>query len=192
MKKYLVIALCALLSGASAQAQQANDKASKTATTCVERQTVRANRMAARLQLDDKTQRWFVPLYVAYQDTLQGLRRNCPLRQQKPRQARLSDVEAQQLVETRLANDEKRVAIRRSYYKQFSKQLNPQQLLVLFGGNRQDQLGKYGKGGKCHAASCKQYCGKGNTCAPQRKHKRAKACQRNCNKQCPALQTAAK
>lgn len=72
MKKYLVIALCALLSGASAQAQQANDKAPKAATTCVERQTVRANRMAARLQLDDKTQRWFVPLYVAYQDTLQG------------------------------------------------------------------------------------------------------------------------
>ena len=110
------------------------------AKPCADCQTCRpygtkvANRLADKLQLDDRTQQWFVPLYAAYQDTLMGIRRTYrmgkPAGKGQGKQAgvcALNDAEALQCVENALKRDELTLKVKRDYYAQFKKQLTPQQ-----------------------------------------------------------------
>lgn len=120
-----------------------------------------ATRQAKELKLDEKTQEWFIPLYVEYQDTLRAVRREGMQRptnngqkadKQKKQKAQLSDAEALQRIEKIFDAEEKTLVLKRAYYKLFKEKLTPQQLLSIFnqqtrpfmpqGGNRQMRGGQ--------------------------------------------------
>ena len=94
----------------------------------MEKCTKVANRLTDKLQLDDRTQQWFVPLYAAYRDTLMGIRRTYrmgkPAGKGQGKQAgvcALNDAEALQCVENALKRDELTLKVKRDYYVQFKK-----------------------------------------------------------------------
>lgn len=137
MKK-IAILVCAVCMSCTALYAQNRAQTAKPADR-MEKCTKVANRLADKLQLDDRTQQWFVPLYAAYQDTLMGIRRTYrmgkPAGKGQGKQAgvcALNDAEALQCVENALKRDELTLKVKRDYYAQFKKQLTPQQLVRIF------------------------------------------------------------
>lgn len=152
MKKIAIFAFAALMGGSVMNAQQ-----NKTTQKKVDRKefcTQKANRLADRMKLDDKTQEWFVPLYAAYQDTLIGIRRSHRMMgKQKMGAGRtgLTDAEATACVENALKRDELTLKVKREYYAKLKKHLTPQQMVGLFCTKQAKTGQNYrGKGGKAY------------------------------------------
>lgn len=126
-KKILGLVLAVFLCvGITAQAQDGNRRRTPVAKPSTEQF---AATMAKRLKLDSKTTEWFVPVYVAYQDSLAALRKAA---RPAKRCADLSEAEALQAVEASLKAAEDEIALKRSFLPVFKAKLTPQQLATLY------------------------------------------------------------
>lgn len=152
----------------SMNAQEQND-------SCKARQEARiamkANKFANDFGFDDKKRAEFVALYTEYAQALAATRQQCPKAEcqkncQKPCQKdNFSDADANEMINKRLDNAQKRAAavqkrvdINKKYVERFRKVLTPKQTLkVMQFGNKC----KTGKGFDGKVAKGKKFGGKG-------------------------------
>ena len=135
--------------------------------------TRQATRMATELKLSDELQKWFIPLYAEYQDTLRSVRRPAgkPDGEKADKQkadkdskdserGKLTDEQATKRIEETFAQEEQELQLKRAYYARFKEKLTPQQMLTIFcrpamnanrgpqqGGRPGGQMRQGGQGG---------------------------------------------
>ena len=105
----------------------------------------RAECMAAKLMLDDKTEAEFVTLYAQYLKELKDCRERYrevaaepkDEKVRKPRKS-LTDAEIEARIERRFEEQRQLLDIREKYYKNFKKMLTPKQLQKVFEPVRPD------------------------------------------------------
>lgn len=152
MKRIFTTLLVVLALGFGLQAQARSEKTAEDKPEQAQMQQKRATRLAQQLKLDETTTQWFVPLYVAYQDSLQAVRAQGQLPEGK-KQKDITDEEALSLIEATFAQSEQEVAIKRAFLEQFKEKLDGKALMFVFimserqggqGGNRQGGPGNRG------------------------------------------------
>lgn len=152
MKRILTTLLVALTLGAGMQLQARNEQVNDEREDKAEMQEKRATRLAQQLKLDEETTDWFVPLYVAYQDSLQAVKAEAQLPDGK-KQKDITDEEALALIEATLTQSEQEVAVKRAFLEQFKEKLDGKSLVFVFimserqpnqGNNRQGGQGNRG------------------------------------------------
>lgn len=147
--KMKLIALLTLLSLTSAYAQRpGNADRQQMREEMTEKQ---ATRLAKDFELKDDAKTEFIKQYKAYQQELRGENRERQQRQGEVQgrpdgQKKLTDEQAKKRIERyferqeqQIANMQRRLAVDRKYYEQFSKTLTPQQLTRIFSQQRQMQ-----------------------------------------------------
>lgn len=126
-KKVMMFLLIALLGiGNLAQAQN-RSKMSERLKAYSEKMT---KDLAKEMDLDEETEKWFVDLYQEYQDTLRATR--FPQRIDDKLLQKMSDEEANQMIEDMFTLSEYRVALQRAYYLRFKEKLNAKQMVKVF------------------------------------------------------------
>ena len=109
------------------------------------------NRMAKRLMLDDATTAKFAPIYKEYLTELQNCVKNCPNAANCPANGQkctaMTDADIEKCMEQRFDMQQKKLDIRKNYYKKLKSVLNMKQMQTLFcapagpGRNGQCPLG---------------------------------------------------
>ncbi len=146
MKRFLLllVAAFALCSTLTLSARDKKDDKSERPDR-KEAGTRQATRMASELKLSDELQKWFIPLYAEYQDTLRSVRRPA----QKPEndkangekadkdkkdseRGKLTDEQATKRIEETFAQEEQELQLKRAYYARFKEKLTPQQMVTIF------------------------------------------------------------
>lgn len=89
-----------------------------------------SRRMADKLMLDDKTSAKFMTLYEAYRSELRDAGDRQPGRKRKPEN--MTDEEISKQMEQDFETQQKKLDIRKKYYKKFSAILTPRQTYELF------------------------------------------------------------
>ena len=133
MKKMFLGAAFALMLVMPANAQR-NQKAQKMSPEqAIEMKT---NRMAKRLMLDDATTAKFAPIYKEYLTELQECTKNCPKAANCPANgqkcAAMTDADIEKCMEQRFDMQQKKLDIRKNYYKKLKSVLNMKQMQALF------------------------------------------------------------
>lgn len=97
---------------------------------------MRTNRMAKRLMLDDATTAKFTPIYKEYLTELQECTKNCPNAANCPANgqkcAAMTDADIEKCIEQRFDMQQKKLDIRKNYYKKLKTVLNMKQMQALF------------------------------------------------------------
>ena len=129
----------------------------------------RAFDQAKQMDLDDATTLWFSNLYVEYQTELRRIRQEARQAMPTPPKGnkdnadstddldlkdkemkKLSDEEAEKIIETRFKMEAQELATKQEYYKRFREKLSPKQLVRIFSPapkGRQDWRAQRGQGG---------------------------------------------
>lgn len=97
---------------------------------------MRTNRMAKRLMLDDATTAKFAPIYKEYLTELQECTKNCPnaanCSANGQKCAAMTDADIEKCIEQRFDMQQKKLDIRKNYYKKLKSVLNMKQMQALF------------------------------------------------------------
>lgn len=169
MNKFVLGAALALMAIMPASAQK-NAKAQKmTPEQAIE---MKANRAAKRLMLDDATTAKFAPIYKEYLTELQNCKKDCPKAKAcsagKGQCADMTDADIEKCMEQRMEMQQKKLDIRKTYYKKLKSVLNMKQMQALFCGQQGKKAmpGMQARpAGKKRAAQCAQgrapHCGQG-------------------------------
>ena len=103
---------------------------------------MRTNRMAKRLMLDDATTAKFAPIYKEYLTELQECTKNCPNAANCPANgqkcAAMTDADIEKCIEQRFDMQQKKLDIRKNYYKKLKSVLNMKQMQALLGVSKQN------------------------------------------------------
>lgn len=133
MKRTLLMLFAAFTLGTTLNAQTKDTTPTKQRPDRTEIMTKRVNRIADNLKLDDKTQAWFVPLYMEYQNEMRNIYRSVKNKTTKNAAVTsLNDQESLQLIENSFKMQEEKVKVQRKYYNKFKERLTPQQLVSIF------------------------------------------------------------
>ena len=148
MKKMFLGAAFALMLVMPANAQRNQNAQNMSPEQAIEMKT---NRMAKRLMLDDATTAKFAPIYKEYLTELQNCVKNCPNAANCPANgqkcAAMTDADIEKCMEQRFDMQQKKLDIRKNYYKKLKSVLNMKQMQTLFcapagpGRNGQCPLG---------------------------------------------------
>lgn len=148
MKKMFLGAAFALILAMPANAQRNQNAQNMSPEQAIEMKT---NRMAKRLMLDDATTAKFAPIYKEYLTELQNCVKNCPNAANCPANgqkcAAMTDADIEKCMEQRFDMQQKKLDIRKNYYKKLKSVLNMKQMQTLFctpagpGRNGQCPLG---------------------------------------------------
>lgn len=148
MKKMFLGAAVALMLVMPANAQRNQNAQKMSPEQAIEMKT---NRMAKRLMLDDATTAKFAPIYKEYLTELQNCVQNCPNAANCPANgqkcAAMTDADIEKCMEQRFDMQQKKLDIRKNYYKKLKSVLNMKQMQTLFcapagpGRNGQCPLG---------------------------------------------------
>ncbi len=146
MKRFLLLLVAAFALGSTLTLSARDKKDDKSERPDrKEAGTRQATRMASELKLSDELQKWFIPLYAEYQDTLRSVRRPA----QKPEndkangekadkdkkdseRGKLTDEQATKRIEETFAQEEQELQLKRAYYARFKEKLTPQQMVTIF------------------------------------------------------------
>lgn len=120
----LALAFACSLPASAQRGQRNTDPAAQK-----ERVAQRAAREAQRLKLSDETTAKFVPLYTAYLDSLDSLRRDA---RPEGKMKEMTDEQALQRVEQRFTMQEREVAIKRAFLEQLRPMLTAKQIFQVF------------------------------------------------------------
>lgn len=133
MKKMFLGAAFALMLVMPANAQRNQNAQKMTPEQAIEMKT---NRMAKRLMLDDATTAKFAPIYKEYLTELQECAKNCPKAANCPvngqKCAVMTDADIEKCMEQRFDMQQKKLDIRKNYYKKLKSVLNMKQMQALF------------------------------------------------------------
>lgn len=152
MKKMMMCLVVALFATTlTAQAQDKDDLAAKQK----EMNERRAQQLVKQLKLDDATADWFKPLYAEYQEKLHATRRgDRPTADAKEKKQELTDEQILEQIRQNFDNEEKAIALKRTYFQEFSAKLTARQLQKVFqdnggraDGNRQQNRQNNRQGG---------------------------------------------
>lgn len=133
MKKMFLGMALALMFVMPANAQKNPNAQKKTPEQAIEMKT---NRMAKRLMLDDATTAKFAPIYKEYLTELQECAKNCPKVANCPANGQkcvaMTDADIEKCMEQRFDMQQKKLDIRKNYYKKLKSVLNMKQMQTLF------------------------------------------------------------
>lgn len=133
MKKMFLGMALALMFVMPANAQKNPNAQKKTPEQAIEMKT---NRMAKRLMLDDATTAKFAPIYKEYLTELQNCVKNCPNAANCPANGQkcvaMTDADIEKCMEQRFDMQQKKLDIRKNYYKKLKSVLNMKQMQTLF------------------------------------------------------------
>lgn len=133
MKKMFLGAAFALMLVMPANAQRNQNAQKISPEQAIEMKT---NRMAKRLMLDDATTAKFAPIYKEYLTELQECVKNCPNAANCPlngqKCAAMTDADIEKCMEQRFDMQQKKLDIRKNYYKKLKSVLTMKQMQALF------------------------------------------------------------
>lgn len=133
MKKMFLGAAFALMLVMPANAQRNQNAQKISPEQTIEMKT---NRMAKRLMLDDATTAKFAPIYKEYLTELQECVKNCPNAANCPlngqKCAAMTDADIEKCMEQRFDMQQKKLDIRKNYYKKLKSVLTMKQMQALF------------------------------------------------------------
>ena len=132
MKKMFLGAAFALMLVMPANAQRNQNAQKMSPEEAIEMKT---NRMAKRLMLDDATTAKFAPIYKEYLTELQNCVKNCPNAANCPANgqkcAAMTDADIEKCMAQRFDMQQKKLDIRKNYYKKLKSVLNMCQVVLL-------------------------------------------------------------
>lgn len=163
MKKSIIVMAMALLCVGQMQAQREQRSAEDRQKMAAEMAKNQAERLAKDFDLKDDAKSAFVEKYTQYQyEMFANMVQQRPNRDQaqqgeRKKTSEMTDEEVAQQIkeyfdrqEKQIETQQKRLAIQKKYYEEFSKTLTPKQLIKIFGQQRpqgqRDGQGQRGQG----------------------------------------------
>lgn len=133
MKKIILGAALVMMTMMPAMAQRKGNARNITPEQAIEMQT---SRMAKRLMLDDATTAKFTPLYKEYLTELRACTAGCAAKGTCPMGNRdsvaVSDADIEKCINQCFETQQKKLDLRKSYYKKLKSVLNMKQLQTIF------------------------------------------------------------